>query len=381
MRPRVSPDSSALLPLSSASGAGGVSEAENSAPPPPASEAETPAGPLFSSGRGTCSREAGAEEEPRPRGSSDREPSAEEEAAAAPPPSNLKKDGQDNANNDNNDDVPSSLKTFEEGRWKAIFGDSNPPVLRQRPLDPAQVIFHFKVLTVGGVDVLEAPEVGSEKLGLRKQNEVLRCVDFRRSHDALRKWAKLAPENQDETEVGWVLLEEEKEEEEEVLNEREEGEEEKKEKEKEEEEEKEKEQEQEQEKVSKEKEKEEEEEEEKCCPEPSEAVAPASSNRKVYLEEVRDPAETERLLLRDLMKRLWRLHDHLRGRLLDDGDRARQYLDTGRVPPGKRESLPAGTRAWNSLRSFIPTVRMVLMQFNSRVIQPLVQGVSGVRIP
>lgn len=67
------------------------------------------------------------------------------------------------------------------------------------------------------------------------------------------------------------------------------------------------------------------------------------------LEEIEDPLENEKEYTKMLLRRLWKVADHVTARLKDrTSERAGQYLDTGRVPPGKRESLPDGTRCMNA---------------------------------
>lgn len=69
---------------------------------------------------------------------------------------------------------------------------------------------------------------------------------------------------------------------------------------------------------------------------------------EVLLEEITDPDETEKAYTKDLFRRIWKINDNIRGRLGDRSERAQQYMHQGRVPPGKREDLPEGTRCVNA---------------------------------
>lgn len=62
------------------------------------------------------------------------------------------------------------------------------------------------------------------------------------------------------------------------------------------------------------------------------------------LEEIEDPEETEKEYTKNLFRRIWKVTDHVAVRLREKGEKATQYLKTGRVPPGDRSTLPEGTR-------------------------------------
>lgn len=66
------------------------------------------------------------------------------------------------------------------------------------------------------------------------------------------------------------------------------------------------------------------------------------------LEEIEDPAEHEREYTKSLFRRVWKINDHVVARVRDRGDRSIQYLRGGRVPPGKKDLLPEGTRCINA---------------------------------
>lgn len=71
--------------------------------------------------------------------------------------------------------------------------------------------------------------------------------------------------------------------------------------------------------------------------------------QSTLLEEISDPDEQERIYTRGLFRRVWRVHDHIAGRLRDRSERAVRYFCGGRVPPGKKDELPPeGTRALNA---------------------------------
>eukprot|EP00930_Biecheleria_cincta_P086561 TRINITY_DN75835_c0_g1_i1.p1 TRINITY_DN75835_c0_g1~~TRINITY_DN75835_c0_g1_i1.p1 ORF type:complete len:583 (+),score=103.19 TRINITY_DN75835_c0_g1_i1:35-1783(+) len=66
------------------------------------------------------------------------------------------------------------------------------------------------------------------------------------------------------------------------------------------------------------------------------------------LEEIEDPAEHEKEFTKDLFKRLWKVNDHVVTRLKEKTERGLQYLQSGRLPPGKKDILPEGTRCVNA---------------------------------
>jgi len=66
------------------------------------------------------------------------------------------------------------------------------------------------------------------------------------------------------------------------------------------------------------------------------------------LEEIEDPLEHEKEYTKNLFKRIWKVNDHVRVRITEKTQRAEQYLRLGRVPPGKRDTLPEGLRCMNA---------------------------------
>lgn len=75
----------------------------------------------------------------------------------------------------------------------------------------------------------------------------------------------------------------------------------------------------------------------------------SEDEKSTFLEEVEDPLDNEKEYTKSLFKRIWKVADHVAGRLKDRTTaRAAQYLETGRVPPGKKELLPDGTRCMNA---------------------------------
>jgi len=66
------------------------------------------------------------------------------------------------------------------------------------------------------------------------------------------------------------------------------------------------------------------------------------------LDEVDDPAQSEKEYMLDLVRRMWKINEHILKRVKDRTARAVEYLETGRVPPGSKELLPEGTRCMNA---------------------------------
>jgi len=70
---------------------------------------------------------------------------------------------------------------------------------------------------------------------------------------------------------------------------------------------------------------------------------------EALLDEIEDPKDSEREYAKSLFQRIWRINDHVTARLRDrTSGRAKQYMDVGRLPPGKRDQLPEGTRCVNA---------------------------------
>lgn len=74
----------------------------------------------------------------------------------------------------------------------------------------------------------------------------------------------------------------------------------------------------------------------------------AEDGEETLLEEIEDPGEHERAYTQDLFRRLWKVNDHVTARLRDRTQRCVEYLRCGRVPPGKKDQLPEGTRCVNA---------------------------------
>lgn len=75
----------------------------------------------------------------------------------------------------------------------------------------------------------------------------------------------------------------------------------------------------------------------------------SEDGKSTLLEEIADPLETEKEYTKALFRRTWKVVDHVATRLRDrSSERAREYLATGRVPPGKKDLLPEGTRCLNA---------------------------------
>eukprot|EP00439_Symbiodinium_sp_Y106_P061861 s3249_g9.t1 len=74
----------------------------------------------------------------------------------------------------------------------------------------------------------------------------------------------------------------------------------------------------------------------------------AETAEETLLDEIEDPEEHEKEFTKDLFRRVWKISDHVTSRLRDRTERALQYLSAGRVPPGKKQLLPEGTRCVNA---------------------------------
>eukprot|EP00747_Dinoflagellata_sp_TGD_P212772 gnl/TRDRNA2_/TRDRNA2_85826_c0_seq1.p1 gnl/TRDRNA2_/TRDRNA2_85826_c0~~gnl/TRDRNA2_/TRDRNA2_85826_c0_seq1.p1 ORF type:complete len:660 (+),score=130.65 gnl/TRDRNA2_/TRDRNA2_85826_c0_seq1:66-2045(+) len=73
---------------------------------------------------------------------------------------------------------------------------------------------------------------------------------------------------------------------------------------------------------------------------------PESGER--LLEEIEDPLENEKEYTKQLLRRIWKVNDHIKTRIADKSLRSRQYQWSGRLSPGDKLQLPEGTRILNA---------------------------------
>lgn len=74
----------------------------------------------------------------------------------------------------------------------------------------------------------------------------------------------------------------------------------------------------------------------------------SETDEELLLEEVTDPLENEKAHTKQLMDRLWRIHDDVKARIRDTSQRGDQFMSVGRVPPTNKDRLPSGTRTFNA---------------------------------
>eukprot|EP00435_Cladocopium_sp_Y103_P014110 s2414_g3.t1 len=74
----------------------------------------------------------------------------------------------------------------------------------------------------------------------------------------------------------------------------------------------------------------------------------AETVEETLLDEIDDPVEHEKEFTKELFRRVWKINEHLVTRLRDRSEKALQYMNAGRLPPGKKALLPEGTRCVNA---------------------------------
>lgn len=74
----------------------------------------------------------------------------------------------------------------------------------------------------------------------------------------------------------------------------------------------------------------------------------AETVEETLLDEIDDPVEHEKEFTKELFRRVWKINEHMVTRLRDRSEKALQYMNAGRLPPGKKSLLPEGTRCVNA---------------------------------
>lgn len=74
----------------------------------------------------------------------------------------------------------------------------------------------------------------------------------------------------------------------------------------------------------------------------------AETVEETLLDEIDDPVEHEKEFTKELFRRVWQNNEHMVTRLRDRSEKALQYMNAGRLPPGKKSLLPEGTRCVNA---------------------------------